>query len=257
MSSSPLAVNHWSDAACARAFRSQHALPPYQELLGDTVAWLAPRPGERWLDLGCGSGQLSKALWQVSGGRLAEIVGLDCAAANARSYAHLRATLRPTPTLESLRFVAGDFSHGLAAWPDGRFDGIVSGLAVQYAESFDAAAGRWTSAAYDRVLAEVCRLLCPGGRFVFSVNVPEPAWGRVALRSLVESLRHRNPLRYLFKALSMYRYGGWLKREARKGRFHYLPLPTIIDKLTAAGFTGIEHRLSFAGQAFLIRGWKP
>src|SRR5579884_3742604 len=105
------ARNYWPDTKCARAFWGQQDVPPYRKLLADTVAWLAPRPGERWLDLGCGSGQLSKALWQVSGGRLAEIVGLDCAAANARSYAHLRATLRPTPTLESLRFVAGDFSH--------------------------------------------------------------------------------------------------------------------------------------------------
>ena len=41
-------------------------------------------------------------------------------------------------------FVVGDFSHGLTSWPDARFDGIVSGLAVQYAESYSEAERRWT-----------------------------------------------------------------------------------------------------------------
>jgi SAM-dependent methyltransferase len=250
-------INYWPDNACAKAFWSQHLLPPYQQLLRDTADWMAPQAGERWLDLGCGGGQLTRALWQRSGGRVAEVVGLDCAALNAQAFAILRATLQPPPSAEALRFVVGDFSAGLAAWPDGRFDGVASGLAVQYAESWSEAERRWTCAAYDRVLAEAARLLWPGGRFVFSVNVPEPSWGRVALRSLRGAFQHRNPFRYLLKAYRMWRYGGWLKRQARAGRFHYLPLPAILDKLAAAGFAPVEHRLSFAGQAYLFRAWKP
>ena len=68
--------NYWQDEACARAFWDQHLALPYQELLRDTAAWLAPQPGERWLDLGCGGGQLTDLLWRLSGGRLAEIVSL-------------------------------------------------------------------------------------------------------------------------------------------------------------------------------------
>ena len=181
MSSPSNAVNYWPDDACARAFWGQHTLPPYRQLLRDTAAWLEPQAGEHWLDLGCGSGQLAKAVWQQSGGAVAEVVGLDCAAVNAKAFVKLRAGLQPPPTEENLCFVAGDFSHGLAAWPDGRFDGVVSGLAIQYAESYSEAQGRWTCEAYDRVLSEAARLLRPGGRFVFSVNVPEPSWGRVAL----------------------------------------------------------------------------
>jgi hypothetical protein len=55
----------------------------------------------------------------------------------------------------------------------------------------------------------------------------------------------------------MWRYGAWLKREARRGRFHYLPAAAVADKLQAAGFTGIEHRLSYAGQAYVFRCRKP
>jgi hypothetical protein len=55
----------------------------------------------------------------------------------------------------------------------------------------------------------------------------------------------------------MLRYGSWLKREARRGRFHYLPVEDIARKLAAAGFTAVEHRLSYAGQAFLLRCRRP
>jgi hypothetical protein len=103
------------------------------------------------------------------------------------------------------------------------------------------------------VLSEAHRLLRPGGNFVFSVNVPEPAWSRVALDALSGLGQARKPLRYVQKAWRMWSYGGWLKREARRGRFHYLPLPVIVEKLMRIGFQEIEHRLSYARQAYLIR----
>jgi SAM-dependent methyltransferase len=250
------AVNHWHDDRCARAFWGQQDAPPYRRLLADTVAWLDPQPGERWLDLGCGCGQLSQALWTKAEGRLRQIVALDCAAANALAYQKLRAVVNPPATPEQIRFVCADFSAGLAAWPDESFDGAVSGLAIQYAESYSAERG-WTTDAYEHLLAEVHRLLRPGGRFVFSVNVPEPAWGRVALRSLHGVFQVRQPGRFLKRAWRMMRYGAWLKQEARRGRFHFLPWEAIKTRLAAAGFVGLEHRLSYARQAYVIRCRKP
>ena len=70
-------------------------------------------------------------------------------------------------------------------------------------------------------------MLRPGGRFVFSVNVPEPSWGRVARHSLGAALRSDRPLRFLKRSWRMMRYGRWLKREARTGRFHYLPADVV------------------------------
>ena len=64
MATIPAAVNHWPQSSCAKAFWSQHEAPAYQQLLADTAAWLDPQPGEHWLDLGCGCGQLSQALWK-------------------------------------------------------------------------------------------------------------------------------------------------------------------------------------------------
>jgi ubiquinone/menaquinone biosynthesis C-methylase UbiE len=256
-STTSAAVNYWPDKACARAFWGQRELPPYKRLLADTADWLDPQPGERWLDLGCGGGQLTRTLWEKGGGSLAEVVALDCAAANERAIARLRDHLKPPAPPERVRFLHADFSDGLSLYPDGAFDGAVSGLAIQYAQSYSEERGCWTTDAYDRLLADVCRVLRPGGRFVFSVNVPEPAWLKIALHGVPGFFFASHPLRYVKNALRMLRYGSWLKREARRGRFHYLPRHAVQQKLLAAGFTALEHRTSFAGQALVFRCRRP
>ena len=235
-----------------RPFWGQHSLPPYQQLLADTTARLSPKPGDRWLDLGCGRGMLTRAVWEQSHGRIKEVIGLDIAPANADAYEKLERALQPAPEPGQVRFIAADFSAGLRQFRDNSFDGVVSGLALTYAESYCEERRCWTSEAYDHVLAEVRRVLKPGGRLVFSVNVPEPNWGRVALDALRGTFDARRPHRFLLKAWRMYRYGGWLKREARRGRFHYLPLETVRAKLLALGFGQVEGALSFSGQAYVI-----
>lgn len=251
-----VAVNHWPDDRCARAFWGQHELPPYRQLLADTLDLADPRPGQHWLDLGCGGGALSRGLWERSNGQVADVLGLDVAAANEKAYARLREGLTPPPG-DRIRFAVHDFSAGLGALASESFDGVVSGLSISYAESFDAASGKWTTAAYDRLLAEVFRVLRAGGRFVFSVNVPDPAWGKVARLSLTGAAKSGRPLRYLKKAWRMWKYGAWLKREARTGRFHYLPAEEVTAKLAAVGFTDVSHRLSYAGQAFIFVCRRP
>ena len=255
MSMSTVATNYWPDTRCAKAFWGQHDLPPYQQLLADTIEWADPRPGERWLDLGCGGGAITRALWERTGGAVARIVGADCAEANALAYDRLRQTL--TPAGDEIQFVCHNFSSGLAPFADCDFDNVVSGLSISYAESFDPVTRRWTTAAYDRVLAEVFRVLRPGGRVVFSVNVPNPSWARVGRFSLFAALRAERPLRYLKRAWRMMWYGRWLKREARAGRFHYLPAEAVTGKLARCGFTQVAHRLSYCDQAFIFRAVKP
>jgi SAM-dependent methyltransferase len=245
-------INHWPEPKCARAFWSQHELPPYQELLADTVAWLQPKAGERWLDLGCGGGQLSRALWRAADGPLDQVIASDCAAANADAYSRLRQELHVSE--DHLRFIPADFSHGLPFARASQFDGVVSGLAIQYAEHY--ADGRWTTRAYDALLREVYRVLKPGGRFVFSVNVPEPKWAKVALDSLLGCGSLGRSLRFFKNAWAMWRYGGWLKREARLGRFHYLSAREVDAKLKAAGFVSIDNRRSYSRQAYIFRAYK-
>lgn len=257
MSAAPASMNYWPESKCAKAFWSQHEAPAYQQLLADTAAWLDPQSGEDWLDLGCGGGQLTRALWERSGGRVGQIVGVDCAAVNVQAFERLRSGIQPPAAPGQIQFVTLDFSNGLSPWKALQFDGVVSGLAIQYAQAYSEERQCWTTAAYDHLLGEVFRVLRAGGRFVFSVNVPEPSWGWVAMRSLAGVFRAHKPTRYLKDSWRMLRYGRWLKEEARRGRFHYLPAEAIRTKLVAAGYTAIEHRLTYAGQAYLFRCRKP
>jgi ubiquinone/menaquinone biosynthesis C-methylase UbiE len=252
----PAVQNFWPNSKCAKAFWSQQEVRPYRRLLADTLDWCAPQAGERWLDLGCGSGPLSRGLWEQSGGSLDEVLGIDCAAVNEDAYERLRAQSNP-PMHGRVRFLCHDFSDGLDILADESFDHAVSGLSITYAESYSEVEQRWTTDAYDRMLAETWRILRPGGRFVFSVNVPEPQWWIVGLLSIGDMFRTGRPLRFLKRALRMMKYGAWLKREARTGRFHYLPASVVATKLERAGFTSVEHKVSYAGQAFVFRGIKP
>ena len=248
-------VNHWPKSKCAKAFWSQQELPPYQRLLADTIAWCEPREGQRWLDLGCGGGQLTKCLWLKSKGALREIIGLDVAAVNEVAYENLRTSVQATA--EQIAFRQGDFSSGLEGFASNNFDGAVSGLAIQYAESYDAATGIWTQDAYDHLLREIHRVLQPGGSLVFSVNVPDPGWGRVALAALTGLLRAPRIKRFVQNSLRMWRYGKWLSQQARGGRFHFLPVDEVVRHLQAARFEQIEHRLSYVNQAYVLRCRKP
>ncbi len=231
-------------------------MPPYQELLKDTGDWVDPQPGQRWLDLGCGSGRLSRMLWTKSAGKLAEIVAVDIAPKNAESFDKLRTSLQPAPG-DKLQFLPVDFSNGLPWSGENLFDGVVSGLSIQYAESYSEAEQRWTDAAFEAILAEVYRVLKPGSTFVFSSIVPDPRWLSIASASLKGLWSSKRKLRYLLKLWGITSYGTWLVREAKRGRFHYLTHQVLTEKLARAGFVAIEYRLSYAEQAYIFRCRKP
>jgi ubiquinone/menaquinone biosynthesis C-methylase UbiE len=245
-------ANYWLDDQCARAFWDQHKALPYKELLQDTARWLEPKAGQRWLDLGCGGGQLTAILWQRSQGQVAEITAMDCAAVNGEAIDTLRQKLQPAAAPDRIRFVQGNFSEGLPQFAAGTLDGIVSGLAISYAESRDPVTGQFTEAAYDRLLAEMHRVLKPGGTLVFSVNVPDPRFWKIFWKSLRLAFRLSKPLRVLRNALRMQRYGRWLRREARRGRFHFFPLQEIVARLRRVGFQDLRYRLSYADQAYVV-----
>lgn len=248
--------NYWLDRECAQAFWDQRLALPYQELLQDTARWLSIRPGERWLDLGCGCGQLTALLWQQSGGRIGEIVAMDCNAVNEEAIAKLRRKLAAAGKTPPLRFLAGNFSAGLPQFADGTFDGIVSGLAISYAESCDPQTGCYTDGAYNHLLAEMFRILKPGGRMVFSVNVPNVRFWPIFWKSLRLAFRISKPAKTLLNSLRMLAYGRWLQREARRGRFHYFPIAEIENRLRLVGFAEFRFCNSYAGQAYVIAASK-
>ena len=117
---------------------------------------LAPMPGERILDLGCGTARLTTMLLEAMGE--GHVVGLDRSEAMLREAAGRSAERPPITVLHDastqpsrLSFVRGD------------------GAALPFADAFDAvfstAALHWMLD-HDAVFASVYKALAPGGRFV-------------------------------------------------------------------------------------------
>jgi trans-aconitate methyltransferase len=100
------------------------------------LVWLAPQPGERILDLGCGDGQLTAKIADAG----AVVVGVDASAAMVEGALRRGIDARVC-NAEALPFVS-------------EFDAVFSNAALHWVRDQDA------------MLAGVRRGLKPGGRFV-------------------------------------------------------------------------------------------
>ena len=125
-----MSVVHW----CAAIYAAHAGFVP--ELGAPALDLLAPRPGERILDLGCGDGALTERI--AAGG--AHVVGVDGA-----------------PDM-----VSAAQARGLDARV---MDGHCLTFQAEYAAVFSNAALHWMPDA-DAVIGGVARALRPGGRFV-------------------------------------------------------------------------------------------
>jgi SAM-dependent methyltransferase len=107
------------------------------ELAGGALEWLAAQPFERILDVGCGDGQLTQRIAATG----ARVSGVD---ASAQMVAAAR----------SRGIEAEEASAEALPYPDASFDAVFSNAALHWVRDQDA------------MLAQVRRVLKPGGRFV-------------------------------------------------------------------------------------------
>lgn len=168
--------------------------PAMLELAGDVA-------GRRILDAGCGSGPLSAALRD----RGAVVTGIDV---SARMLQLARRRLGADADLR-----VADLANPLP-FSDGAFDDVVASLVLHYLED------------WGPTLAELRRVLAPGGRLLVSVDHPFVAYG-------FHRLAGRSP-----NYFETYR---WTFDWTMGGRtvpmsFWVRPLHAMIDAFTAAGF---------------------
>jgi SAM-dependent methyltransferase len=175
------------------------------DLGAPVVELLAPRAGERILDLGCGDGALTLKLVEAG----CEVVGVDASAPQIAAARRLGLDAR--------------VADGARLAFDAEFDAVFSNAAIHWMKP------------PDDVIAGAWRALKPGGRFVAEFG----GHGCVATikRAIVEALRHRgidgdalNP--WYFPTVED--YSGRLTRHGFAVRYIALiprptPLPTEIN----------------------------
>ena len=190
------------------------------------LAWMQPKPGERWLDLCCGTGDLALSMARIVR-PTGDVVGLDAAAAPL-ALAEERRALEPWLKVDWLHADAMDTGLESAS-----FDGLV--MAYGLRNLADAAAG----------FEEMRRLLRPGGRAgVLDFNrLPEASWSaafqRQYLRRIVvpaAALAGLEP-QYAYLEESLKRFATGAEQEAM-----------AVD----AGFRTARHRPLMAGQMGML-----
>jgi SAM-dependent methyltransferase len=104
----------------------------------------------RILDIGCGEGQVARALAQAATGERPSVVGLDPSLLQIQN-----ALVEPS---QGVTYLQGGGER--LPFPDGVFDAAFCCLSIEHADDPDA------------VLAEAARVLAPGGRFLLLINHP-------------------------------------------------------------------------------------
>ena len=187
---------------------------------------LAPKAGERILDLGCGTARLTTMLLEAMGE--GHVVGLDRSEAMLREAAG-RIAARPPMTVlhdasthpSTLSFVRAD---GAALPFAGAFDAVISTAALHWMLDHEA------------VFASVYWALAPGGRFVAQCG------GKGNLRTLFE----RADLLMAAPAFAVHAAGWSEERE-------YADVPTTMMRLERAGFRSIDVSMEAAPRSFADR----
>lgn len=201
-----------SEAWDAARYQARHSYVfAYGESLIDL---LAPRPGERILDLGCGSGQLTAKIAESG----AEVVGID------RSAEMIAEARRNFP---SLRFELGDAANFTVDTP---FDAAFSNAALHWVKNADGAA------------ASVARSLRSGGRFVMEMG------GKGNTQAVLDAMREvAGPVETPWYFPSVGEYTSLLERHGFEIAF-----ATLFDRPTRAeGEDGLEDWLAMFASSML------
>ena len=153
----------WDRAAPSYELAWEQALAPATAAVLNAAKL---RPGERVLDVACGSGLLTRAAWHAVASKGGEVVGTDI------SELMLAEAAARSP---DCRFVRADAQNLDEFVPVGHFDAVLCGLGLMYMPDPEAA------------LSTMARCLRPGGRMVVSVWGERRACGWAEIFPIVDS----------------------------------------------------------------------
>jgi len=155
-----------ADALIA-ALDEQSSLPAIKRLRATTAELLRPRLGARLLDVGCGTGEVARALAGLVGAH-GTVVGIEPSATMLDE-----ARRRTAESTANVEFRSGDIAR--LDFDDATFDGVTCERVFQHLEAPDTAIG------------ELVRVTKPGGRVV----VIDTDWGMHAIHGADPRLTSR------------------------------------------------------------------
>lgn len=213
---------------------------PYQAMIARQVELLAPRPGDRVLDAGTGSGNLAAALDRTG----AAVMGIDfCEPA-------LPLARRKAPRA-TFRF--GDLTRPLD-FRDGEFDLVACSAVLHVLSRSEQRAA----------LVELARVLRPGGRLVVTAF----ANGFSAVAVYLETLKAERlarglgatigfGLRYSWNTARVLYYVWRIQRQHRRGTYAYVDEAGLEAMLIDAGLEVRQLDRTLAGQCVTALAVKP
>jgi trans-aconitate 2-methyltransferase len=214
---------------------------PFDDLLG----LVEPAQGPRVLDLGCGTGELTRVLHERLGAR--ETLGLDRSAAMLeRGAAH---------AAPGLRFERGDLGTFDLRSGDGGWDLVFSNAALHWVDDHEALLGRLT------------RAVAPGGQLAIQVpaNFDHPSHRTAdevadepAFRDALGGWRRGTPVLDPRTYAEVLHRLGWARQHVRLVVYaHVLPGPeAVIDWVRGTLLTAFEERLGAAGYAAFLERYR-
>lgn len=221
----------WSSYACG--YDVLLHLQPYRQMMQDLIATLPNSESARWLDAGCGTGNLTIAL--NGGGGEGGVIGVDFSAAMLRRAARkgLGGQLVRSRLDQPLPF------------PDAAFDAVAC-INVLYALPSPADA-----------LKEFARVLKVGGR----IALVNPKATVSPLRIFGQHLRSLRGGRAWLSALPLIPALIWvglcnayLLASKRRRRWFFPSAQELTSLLADVGFTALNVRETYARQAWLVSG---
>jgi arsenite methyltransferase len=141
--------NRWAEAGEGEKMRNHHL-----DITEKTLRLMNLRPGERVLDLGCGSGWATRMLARIVGDGpegFGQVVGLDV------SDEMIRQARVESKDFENILYVWG--SAAQIPWEENFFDKVLSVESFYYYPD------------QDRALAELFRIMAPRGRMYILINL--------------------------------------------------------------------------------------
>jgi len=199
-------------------------LAPYKHLLSTICSSVNPKPGKRYLDAGCGTGNLTNEIKEHG----AEIIGVDYSESMLNKAQN---------KFKNIPFAFGDLNKKLE-FDNDHFDGIASNNVLAYVKDLNF------------TLREFHRVLKPGGKIVLATLKQ----GFSPLKIYLSHIREVGFLRALKTFLPMIFVGLCniiILQSAGRGIYHLLTKEELEHALKENGFKNIQITNAYADQDLL------